>query len=431
MGIFKGAFNLAAGGYTAAKAGKAIANMHQAEMQNPGIHADQFGDSAFYKAIYGRSDEAQLRAAIYEALTVQRLTTQENPVAIRAITPKSWGKSVEIDLMRTGKTIMDYDERRDALAGALGAHNATFGPGSRPGRIIMHLQHQDPLTQDRGQWPVLDHGYWRIFWPIPFGVCEDGSTAEVDLWQSSILLGGLPGSGKSVAASELIAAAALDPSVDLRLCDPKRVELGLFRDRADAFATEFEQTVEILNRTLADIERRYRWLEEYKLRKIEPHHAPVFPAIVLVLDELAEITALGTKESKAAAEKLRRIVALGRAASVTVISGTQKPSADVVPTNLRDLFGTRWGGFCGSFGQAEVIVGSDVAMELTRIPANQPGTGLLLAETGQYQKCRSWYLSDADIAAIVAMATPARKRWLAENSSPWNQVEDSTHNNNE
>src|SRR5690349_23105758 len=41
------------------------------------------------------------------------------------------------------------------------------------------------------------------------------------------------------------------------------------------------------------------------------------------------------------ADRLRDLVARGRAAGIIVLAATQRPSSDVVPTSLRDLFGDR------------------------------------------------------------------------------------------
>ena len=50
-----------------------------------------------------------------------------------------------------------------------------------------------------------------------------------------MLIGGEPGSGKSVALQLIVAHGALSPDCRLILTDGKRVELGLWRDCAERF----------------------------------------------------------------------------------------------------------------------------------------------------------------------------------------------------
>src|SRR5262245_4948661 len=70
--------------------------------------------------------------------------------------------------------------------------------------------------------------------------------------------------------------------------------------------------------------------------------------IVTVVDELAYFSATaGTKKQQDEfTTLLRDLVARGRAAGFIMIVATQRPSADVVPTSFRDLFGYRWAVRC-------------------------------------------------------------------------------------
>lgn len=266
----------------------------------------------------------------------------------------------------------DLERHAVELAYAHGALRAKVSsPG--PGRAAVTYFHVDPLGAGPGPWPGLNAFHVPITTPVPLGIDEDAGQVDISLWQSSVLIGGSPGSGKSAAMQTLIAGAALDAHVDLRIVDAKRgAELGVWRDRTSAFAENETLAVEMLNVTLAEIERRYDAMQALGIRKARYDDASMRP-IVLVVDELAEVTGTGTKDAKAAGETLRRIVALGRAASVTVIAATQKPDSTVVPTGLRDLFRYRIGLRCGARGQAETIA-AEVAAELCAIPADQPGT---------------------------------------------------------
>jgi S-DNA-T family DNA segregation ATPase FtsK/SpoIIIE len=63
------------------------------------------------------------------------------------------------------------------------------------------------------------------------------------------------------------------------------------------------------------------------------------PFLLVVIDELAYFSAtVGTKKSQDEFINLTRdLVARGRAAGVIMVLASQRPSADIVPTSLRDI----------------------------------------------------------------------------------------------
>jgi len=90
--------------------------------------------------------------------------------------------------------------------------------------------------------------------PIPVGVGEDGEGVEVCMVERNIVIGGEPGSGKSVSVSMLVAAAALDPYVHLTLFDGKLVELAMWRRCADHFVgADLSRAIEVLKELRADM----------------------------------------------------------------------------------------------------------------------------------------------------------------------------------
>lgn len=63
------------------------------------------------------------------------------------------------------------------------------------------------------------------------------------------------------------------------------------------------------------------------------------------------------KQQKEFTTLLRDLVARGRAAGIVVVAATQRPSADILPTSLRDLFGYRWAFRCSTDASSDVILG--------------------------------------------------------------------------
>ena len=95
---------------------------------------------------------------------------------------------------------------------------------------------------------------------------------------------------------------------------------------------------------------------------------------------------LGTEhEQRQFVSLLRDLVARGRAAAMPVIAATQRPSVDIIPKSLRDLFGYRAAFRCTSTGSSDIILGdgwSGAGFSATDISPVNPGEALLIAEGG-------------------------------------------------
>ena len=121
---------------------------------------------------------------------------------------------------------------------------------------------------------------------------------------------------------------------------------------------------------------------------------------------------LGTEqEQKQFIALLRDLVARGRAAAMPVIAATQRPSVDIIPKSLRDLFGYRAAFRCTCSGSRDIILGdgwSAAGFSATDMPTN-PGTAYLIAEGGTPRRIKVAYLSDADIIALADYAAWTRR----------------------
>ena len=83
----------------------------------------------------------------------------------------------------------------------------------------------------------------------------------MQLAEHNLLIGGEPGSGKSVILSSVVAAAALDPSTTLTLFDGKQVELSIWKDAADEFVgPDLEHAAVVIERLQQIMDFRYQVL---------------------------------------------------------------------------------------------------------------------------------------------------------------------------
>ena len=80
---------------------------------------------------------------------------------------------------------------------------------------------------------------------------------------------------------------------------------------------------------------------------------------MLVVDELAYYSAtVGDKRQRDTfSTLLRDLVARGRAAGIIVVVATQRPSHDIIPTSLRDLFGYRLAFRCTTDTSSDIVLG--------------------------------------------------------------------------
>jgi hypothetical protein len=260
-------------------------------------------------------------------------------------------------------------------------------------------------------WPNLDVARLCLWEPIPVGVDEHANTISISLVERNLLLGGEPGAGKSVAQSLLIATAALDPDVELWLLDGKRVELACWRECARAFVgPNTDDAIDVLRQLQAEMEQRYELLLEQRRRKIEPGDSHRLH--VIGCDELAFYTSGGQRKSREEFNELcTDLIRRGRAAGIIWIGATQKPSADVVPTSLRDLVGYRWALRCSTRGASDTILGTGMATAgytASDIAGDQRGVGLLIAENELPVRLRSFYLSDDDLDTLAERACQLR-----------------------
>jgi len=303
-------------------------------------------------------------------------------------------------------------QRAPELAAALGARSLKVQPCADNASLVTVTEIVlDPLPDNlrSGVVNVSKVDLWR---PFPFGLAEDGTVVDLTLPEHNLLLGGEPGSGKSVALSSIVAAAALDPRVSITLLDGKQVELAPWRSVArDFVGPDQEMAVHVLDQLRCEMDHRYEQLLETGTRKIDP--SSDFGLHLVVIDELAFYLRGGKKNTRDEfAELLRDLVSRGRAAGISVIAATQKPSHEVVPTWIRDLFAFRLAMRCSSADASDTILGSGWATRgysAASIDPTKRGVGYLLAEGGLPLLLKTPFLSDEEITEIARRAAELRR----------------------
>ena len=251
-----------------------------------------------------------------------------------------------------------------------------------------------------------------VFDPLAIGIDEFGQRLTLPMMYRNLLIGGEPGAGKSALLNVIVAWAAL--AMDCRLCllDAKQVELGQWRSCADVFVgPDVVRAIATLRRLQTVMDNRYTYLTAYGRRKIGRDDA--FGPIMLAVDEFAYFSAtVGDRKTQDAfSGLLRDLVARGRAVGIIVVAATQRPSSDIIPTSLRDLFAWRFAGRCTTDVSSDIVLGHGWAARgwsANTISPGNPGAGLLISEQGTPQLVKVAYLSDVDITRLAGHAASLR-----------------------
>src|SRR5215472_5197475 len=260
---------------------------------------------------------------------------------------------------------------------------------------------------------VLPDRPLSIWQPVHLGTDEIGAAVRVTLAERNMLIGGEPGSGKSVALQLVVAHGALSPDCRLVLVDGKRVELGLWRRCGDRFiGPSIDEAIETMHWLQGLIDERTDLLLQMKKRKVTPDLG--WPVYLMPVDEVAYFSAtVGTSaQQKEFNATNRDVVARGRAPGIIAVEATQRPSADIIPTSLRDLFGYRWAFRCSTEASSDTILGHGWASKgytAEDIDPQARGVSWLRAEDGIPRRVKAAYLSDDDIITLAAHAAALRR----------------------
>jgi FtsK/SpoIIIE family len=311
-----------------------------------------------------------------------------------------------------GLHVAALEPRVPEVAAVIGAREARLRPIATSAALAeLVVVTRDVLEFRIFGSPLLYAPSTSLWEPIPLGLGEDGPPLELTLPEHNLLIGGEPGSGKSVVLSSIVAAGALDPSTTLTLLDGKQVELAIWRPVVERFVgPNLADATEVLEFLQAEMNLRYQELLDLRRRKLErTDHRGLR---LVVVDELAIYLRGGSKLlHDRFAEALRDLVSRGRAAGVIVVAATQKPSHEVVPTFVRDLFSYRMAMRCTSPDASDTILGQGWATRgysASTIDPAQRGVGFLLSEGGIPRRFRAPYFTDEDLAVLAHRAEVLR-----------------------
>jgi S-DNA-T family DNA segregation ATPase FtsK/SpoIIIE len=247
---------------------------------------------------------------------------------------------------------------------------------------------------------------------IPVGTREDGTTLQLPLLGTHLLIGGETGAGKGSVLWSLIlgvSPAVRSGYVKLWVIDPKGgMELAAGAPLFDRFSHGgVEEYAALLEEAVRGLRARAG-----RLRGVTRKHTPTVeePLVVIVVDELASLTAYVEDPAlrRRIANALSLILSQGRAPGVCLVAATQDARKEVV--GMRDLFPTRVALRTAEPGQADLLLGRGARERGARtegIPEGTPGVAYVTQDDRpEPVRVRFGYADDALITALAVEHRP-------------------------
>lgn len=246
-----------------------------------------------------------------------------------------------------------------------------------PGKSVVGIEIPNAIRETVYLREIIDSDAFRASKSkLTFGLGKDisGEPFVVDLAKMPhLLVAGSTGSGKSVSINAMILSIlfkATPEEVRFLMIDPKMLELSDYDGIPHLLlpvVTNPKKAATALKWLVEEMERRYTVLAEKGVRNIEhynqrlekelkerdkpskrkgeslveeelPEKTEKLPYIVVVIDELADLMMVSSKEVE---ESITRLAQMARAVGIHLILATQRPSVDVLTGLIKANFPAR------------------------------------------------------------------------------------------
>jgi S-DNA-T family DNA segregation ATPase FtsK/SpoIIIE len=350
---------------------------------------------------------------------------------VAPITREGPGWRADIDLP-LGVTVADVVDRRARLASGLrrplGCVWPEGDPSEHEGRLILWVGDRDLSKTGIVPWPLANAASYNVFKRIPFGMDPRGRTQSVPIIQHNMLVGSMPGQGKTSTVRVVACGAALDPSVELWIHENKGTgDLDAFEKISHRFVSGLDDeaikyAADSLALLRAEVERRSAAIKKLPrdlcpdkrvTRQIADKRSLKLWPLLAIFDECQNVF-LHPKYGKKAGEDAEWVIKLGRALGVSLQLATQRPDKDSLPTGISGNVSIR---FCLQVaGQIEndMILGTSAYKNGIRATSFRPeidaGNGYLKGTTAVPTVVRVCYLDDPATEKIAVRARALREK---------------------
>ena len=224
-----------------------------------------------------------------------------------------------------------------------------------------------------------------------------------------LLVAGTTGSGKSVCINTILISLLYKASpedVKLILVDPKAVEMDVYNGIPHLLipvVTNPKKAAGTLQWACTEMDRRYDLMKNTQVRSLDAYNEyckthsdfEPMPRIVVVIDELADLMMVSSKEVE---DCICRLCAKARAAGIHVIVATQRPSADVVTGLIKSNIPSRIAFTVDNGVNSRIILDENGAEKLL-------GRGDMLYKpigSNKPLRVQGCFVSDGEVEAVVS-----------------------------
>ncbi|HVP20472.1 MAG TPA: DNA translocase FtsK [Anaerolineaceae bacterium] len=243
-----------------------------------------------------------------------------------------------------------------------------------------------------------------------------------------LLVAGTTGSGKSVFIEALSVCLAMNNTPDdlqMAMLDPKMVELVRFNGLPHLLGkveTEIDRMLGVLRWALAEMDHRYRLLEEVHVRdldgynrRMERRKQATLPRIVIMIDELADLMMTAPDQTE---QYIVRLAQMARAVGIHLVVATQRPSTEVVTGLIKANFPARLSFTVASSIDSRVILDTGGAESLL-------GKGDLLflnPEQGTPIRAQGVFVNDQEIERLINFWRRMAPKETGAVTPPWEEL---------
>ncbi len=250
-----------------------------------------------------------------------------------------------------------------------------------------------------------------------------------------LLVAGATGSGKSVCINGIITSLLMRTKpheVKLLMVDPKMVELNVYNGVPHLLTpvvTDPRKAAQALKKVVSEMERRYELFSHSGTRNLEGYnnyikkqneengaHQAFMPYIVVIIDELADLMMVASKDVE---DAITRLAQMARAAGIHMIIATQRPSVDVITGVIKANIPSRIAFSVSSQTDSRTILDGGGAEKLL-------GKGdMLFLPIGASKPTRiqGAFLSDDEVETVVDFVISQQKAQYQENMIPTDEPE--------
>ena len=283
----------------------------------------------------------------------------------------------------------------------------------------------DPLEEDQ-----------TIYEPLPLDeeamkvVCAVDSVGEQQAVSfknvSGMTVAGVPGSGKTAGLTSFLLPVALSEDVELNIIDGKGGhDWAAYKPICGYYSNDDEDLQamkDYLEAAVEDMRERVQTMPEklgvanFWSASLERRRAAGVKHKIIVIDECQNYfeKRTGDKEATALTQEIVRlatsIVKKGRSAGITLIATTQKPTADSLPTGLRDNCALKIC-FRVTTKEAQKAALGDIDLDDSNnaLSINKAGGAVLLSENGNASRVRFFYMAPSDQERLINDEAARRK----------------------